>query len=275
MALPSPTRRRRKLPQARYPLAVEMAYLSIMRKIVHDYGRISLEELDRNIDRILAELNQFNRDEAIRDDTSGWSTIFFAMLQSIADRIAFALLQGLNKVASISQQVSAVNKVEWNKQVRAAYGVDILRGEPQLADMLSAWEGENLALIKSLPERMTERLRGQMMKAFAEGAGLKDLTKIVRETTGAGESRAELIARDQIGRLNGQLTEMRQRSIGVKEYVWRTSQDERVRHTHRVRNGKTYPWSGAGIRPGSEIRCRCIAEPVFPEEFGTSVQRLR
>lgn len=275
MALPARTRRTRALPQARYPLSVEMAYLAILRGIVREWGKVAMEEWDRNADRILSELRQSNSDEAIRTDTTGWAAVFFNMLLSIADRMAMTLFEGLNKISSISGQVNAVSKKEWNKQVRAAYGVDILRGEPKLADMLSAWEAENLALIKSLPENMTARLRGVMMKAFHEGAGLRDLTKLVRETTGAGEKRAELIARDQIGKLNGQLAEMRQTSIGVEEYIWRTSQDERVRPTHRVRNGKTYKWSDKGIRPGSEIRCRCNAEPIFPEEFGTSVKRLR
>jgi SPP1 gp7 family putative phage head morphogenesis protein len=176
-------------------------------------------------------------------------------------------------VASIGEAVSTTNRTEWRRQVRAAYGVDILRGEPWLRDLLSGWEQENLALIRSLPDRLVDQLRGEMSRALVSGTSLRQLTQIVQERTGAAESRAELIARDQIGKLNGQLAQRRQTDIGVEQYVWRTSQDERVRPTHRVRDGRTYRWDAGSIKPGQEIRCRCVADPVFPEELETAVVR--
>ena len=65
----------------------------------------------------------------------------------------------------------------------------------------------------------------------------------------------------------GNLTELRQTSIGVTDYVWSTSGDERVRPEHAARNGKVYKWSEppAGGHPGEDIQCRCRAIPVLDD----------
>lgn len=51
------------------------------------------------------------------------------------------------------------------------------------------------------------------------------------------KSKANLLARDQIGTLSADLTRTRQESAGVKEYIWRSSGDERVRACHRELDG--------------------------------------
>ena len=255
---------RRKIPLARYPFAVELSYRIILRRLVDETRRVALLEINANAGAIIRR-SKIHREDADSPEPSGWAAMLKALLLRIANGMTSGLLTALGRIGSISRQADGVNKSEFRKQVRAAYGVDILRNEPRLSDLLSAWEQENLALITSIPAQIVEQLRGRMTQAFVDGTSLRELTKIVRERTDVGEARGNLIARDQIGRLNGQLAEMRQRSIGVDEYIWRTSQDERVRPTHRVRDGKTYRWDAGGIRPGSEIRCRCNASPVFPD----------
>jgi SPP1 gp7 family putative phage head morphogenesis protein len=252
-------RRKNKIPPLRYPLTAELEYKAKLLAIVNDLERAALNDLKTIGPMIIADVAA-ERNQRV----DAWYSTLASFLLGVADKIAKRLLDGLNTVQPIGRQINAKNLTDWRKQVRAAYGVDILRGEPQLAGMLQAWEQENLALIKSIPDRIIEQMRGEMVRAFTQGASMKDLAKIVQDRAGVGRSRAELIARDQIGRLNGQLAEMRQRSVGIDEYIWRTSQDERVRPTHRVRDGKTYKWSDPGIKPGSEIRCRCNSEPVFP-----------
>ena len=265
-------KRRGKIPPSRYPLGAEVAYLQILYALVAETKRVSLEELRIAGPDLIRQANETKVDSVDSDrfdiSPTGWAATLFRLILRISDRIGGQLAEGLGRISGIGEQVNRMNNLTFKRQVRAAYGVDILRNEPNLAPMLSAWEQENLALIKTVPERIVESFRTEMTNALIQGTSLKELTGIVQERSGVGRSRAELIARDQVGRLNGQLAEMRQRSIGLEEYIWRTSQDERVRPTHVVRNGKTYRWKAGGIRPGSEIRCRCNAEPVFPETIG-------
>lgn len=266
-------RRPRRIPLARYPLGIELRYRAMLRGIVAEYRRIAMDELERTAPLILAEVNMYAFDDT-GPQLRGWAATLRDMILRIAERITTTFVSGLERVAEFSASVDIFNRAEWQKQVRSAYGVDIVRGEPQLASRLQAWEADNIQLIRSIPEQISSQLSGAMNKAFQEGTSLKDLTKIVQERTGVGRARAELIARDQIGRLNGQLAEMRQRNAGIDAYIWRTSQDERVRPTHRVRDGKTFKWSDGGIKPGSEIRCRCNADPVFPNDLTGEVQRI-
>jgi len=102
---------------------------------------------------------------------------------------------------------------------------------------------------------------------LVNGTSLRDLRRIILDRTDASVSRANLIARDQIGKLNGQLAGYRQQNAGIKSYVWRSMADERVRPTHQDFDGKTYTWKKGSPEghPGFPIQCRCVADPILPE----------
>ena len=80
------------------------------------------------------------------------------------------------------------------------------------------------------------------------------------------KTRADLIGRDQINKLNGQLSHLRQINTGITHYFWRDSDDNRVRASHLIFDNNRFSWKvGApgGIHPGDEVQCRCWAEPDF------------
>jgi len=59
---------------------------------------------------------------------------------------------------------------------------------------------------------------------------------------------------------------------GVAEYIWRSSDDERVRSSHQEYDDRRFLWGQppVGGHPGEAYNCRCFAEPVlegiaFPE----------
>ncbi len=76
-----------------------------------------------------------------------------------------------------------------------------------------------------------------------------------------------------IRRYAEQLNARFQRSgLGVTEYIWRSSDDERVRSLHREYDDRRFSWGQPpdGGYPGEAHNCRCFAEPVvtgviFPE----------
>ena len=83
---------------------------------------------------------------------------------------------------------------------------------------------------------------------------------------------AKLLARDQIAKLNGDITQQQQQDAGVVEYVWSTSGDSRVRPSHAALNHKRFRWddppvvdekTGRRCHPGKDYQCRCCALPVF------------
>jgi SPP1 gp7 family putative phage head morphogenesis protein len=53
-----------------------------------------------------------------------------------------------------------------------------------------------------------------------------------------------------------------------EKYIWRTVQDDRVRSSHRQREGKVFSWNNSpeGGAPGEDYNCRCWAENIKREE---------
>jgi SPP1 gp7 family putative phage head morphogenesis protein len=85
----------------------------------------------------------------------------------------------------------------------------------------------------------------------------------------SADSHASLIARDQIGKLHGELNRARQEAAGIDRFVWHTQLDDRVRPDHEELEGGIYTWQegapGVGI-PGEPINCRCWGEPVIDRD---------
>jgi SPP1 gp7 family putative phage head morphogenesis protein len=284
----------KKVSASRYPFSLEIKYARILIKLVKETKTVALADIQRFSPDIIkqADITYLRTDAA--SGAFGWAALLNDLIERIALGVASAILAATSKIAEVSGSVNEAHKKDFRRQAREAYGpnalpgnssnnlpnrisnnsggirgenplaVNILNNEPTLPALLSAWEQQNLALIKSIPANIVEQLRSEFTRAFVNGTNMRDLSQIVMDRTDVGTSRAKLIARDQIGKLNGQLSAMRQKAAGIDSYVWQTMGDERVRPTHRVRNGKTYKWSDPGIKPGEEIRCRCLASPIFP-----------
>ena len=206
------------------------------------------------------------REDDYRDipPSEGW---YERLRQAIVEAGALVSLPGMaERVAQVAAGIDRFNRAQFHTMLRSAYGVDIFRAEPWLVDVLRPWEAENIKLIKSIPQQALDRMHGRIVAAVRSGTPTVELASWIRREYGVTRSRAELIARDQVGRLNGQLTEERQTGIGVKSYNWRGSLDERERDEHVQREGKTFSWDEPPPdgHPGEPIQCRCWAEPVLP-----------
>jgi SPP1 gp7 family putative phage head morphogenesis protein len=172
--------------------------------------------------------------------------------------------------------------------------VDVFTAEPWLRDELRSWARESGALITTLEDDAIRQVETWAQRGVREGQRHTEIAKKIEERLGVSRRRARLIARDQTKKLNGRLTEERQRKAGVSMYIWRTSRDERVRGnpsgkypdskpSHHALDGKYCRWddptvyadspegpwkSRASIgaveeHPGQPINDRCTAEPVL------------
>lgn len=154
-------------------------------------------------------------------------------------------------------------------EIRARFGigVDPYRGEPWLVPLRDNWVAENTRLIKTIPDRYLGDVEGVIRRGVSQGLSSKDLAKQIQDRFKVSESRAKLIATDQIGKANSQLTEYRQKDLGVSAYIWQDSDDARVRPTHAAMDGKKVEWSkppaSTGGHAGQAIRCRCWAKAIW------------
>lgn len=130
----------------------------------------------------------------------------------------------------------------------------------------------------SLMERASRSYADDVRRVLAEnpGARVEDLADQIKDRAGVSDSRADLIARDQTLKLNGQLNQARQQNAGVTRYEWSTSHDSHVRDAHAELDGRTFSWNDPPVtnekgdrnHPGEDFQCRCVAIPVVDELEG-------
>ena len=132
---------------------------------------------------------------------------------------------------------------------------------------------DNVALIQDLPRAYLNQVQGVVLEGVRTGQRAGEIASAIAERTSVSKSRARLIARDQVGKFFGELQKARQTGLGISKFVWRTSEDERVRESHADLDGETFDWddppededTGETITPGSAVNCRCSSDPVIPD----------
>ena len=142
--------------------------------------------------------------------------------------------------------------------------------EDETEKLFRSFVDNNVQKITSVSGGALDEMRELVSHGFRSGMPTNKLSKQIEKRFGVAKSRAKLIARDQVGKLQGELNRVRQKEVGVHEYIWRTSQDERVRDSHAALDGQKFSWNQPPSvgHPGEDYQCRCYAEPVL-ETVGT------
>lgn len=199
----------------------------------------------------------------------GLEQLLWHWLEELAAALLFWLPEAniQQLVAAFGKQTSEFNKKQFHRVLKSVYGVDIFTHESWLESQLKLFEAQNIALIKSIPTQLHDKLRYRFVEAVRKGERWEQIAADIESLLSIPQKRAKLIARDQIGKLNGQLTQLRQQQVGVTHYIWRTMLDERVRDSHQEREGEQFAWDSPPDdgHPQQPILCRCYAEPVLPE----------
>ena len=254
-----------------WPASVAREYTRALWGIVEEMNEAIELDLLPHLPE-LADLAASTRPDSFRaDDVIDWAEKVAELL--IRARTAFEKKRkdDPERLARIfAEQASSWNDKEFKAVVKSALGVDPFVREPWLKAELNGFVRQNVALIKSLPDQHFKDIEGITLRGLQAGRRHEAIAKEIRERFQAPRNRADLIARDQISKLDGQLTKLRQQELGINCYTWRTSRDERVRARHREREGMVYSWDDPppGGHPQEEIRCRCKAEPVFEDLLG-------
>lgn len=138
-------------------------------------------------------------------------------------------------------------------------------GDPGIATAIDAARQANISLITNAARVYAQDVQAVFNDPKNIGLHVKDLTDKLVERGNVSQSRAELIARDQTLKLNGNITQIRQQAAGITSYTWSTSNDERVRDEHRALEGQVFTWGNPPSvgAPGEDFQCRCIAVPII------------
>lgn len=170
-------------------------------------------------------------------------------------------------VRLVGRDTADFQRRQLQRQVSSAIGITVPLKDPKLGPKLELFTEENVSLIKSIPDRYFGEVQKLVLSAVDTGRRWESLADELDERFDVGESRAALIARDQVGKFFGAVAKARQTTLGIKSYVWRTMMDSRVREEHEEREGDTFEWSSPPEdgHPGEPVNCRCYAEPNLEE----------
>lgn len=287
--------KQKRAPKWLYPTSIARNYGRTLEQYV-----LELEEVINNLLIVHLPGLAKERDELLPESarqTDSWD--------DSVDRVLDNLKLGMDKVPfdasflaqNIGQRTSEWNDTQWRKTMRAVVGVEIFQREPWMPATMKTFEKENVALIKDVKDKVYRDIEGVVDRGMKAGdrwdsiaydivgdsktfkalqvreqqfldQGIKNVKG--KSIVEKARNRAKNIARDQVGKLNGDLTKLRQTNIGIEEYWWRDSRDRRVRALHRKYAnqslaGKKFKWSKPPPdgHPGQAVLCRCTPEADF------------
>jgi SPP1 gp7 family putative phage head morphogenesis protein len=281
----------RRLPKHTHPLSQEREYTRLILKYVNTFSAL----LNSELVQVIPYLRDVAAEEIpVARDDSQLSIPSFRMDENIEAKIARVLDMVGKKIdqaipdstlrkwaISMVGGVNRNSKKNINKTMRSAY-----RGKDEVPDFEPLMHDnnlnpyfeniidENVGLIKSVPKQKLGVLKNALVSLITQDATQKDISDAIAKKFKMDKNHASVIARDQVGKLNGQLNKYRQQQLGGKRYVWRTSKDSRVRPDHARLEGRVFSWSKPPIvdrrsgrrgNPGDDFCDRCWAEMVMED----------
>lgn len=268
---------RRRLPVIKLR-RLESMHRARIKIIIDPLRDIIEKELILNLETFVSESG------ARSDDTSDiMSSIFGRIRVSFAARHSKTLTE--RELKRSADRVAQAGSDIHRAQLKTVLGVDPISAEPWLETEVNAFVKENSSLITTLTNEQTDKIEQLVFREGRRRSSVSDIKSKIQEQFKTTEARAALIARDQVSKFNGKLTEIRQKNAGITKYTWQTSQDGRVRtlsnsggySDHGRLNGQEFSWddppitvfkgkrAGERNHPGEDIQCRCVALPVLDD----------
>ena len=93
---------------------------------------------------------------------------------------------------------------------------------------------ENARLISTFPLKIAEQVNRHIFTESQKGRTSEQITgDLLKQFTQVARGRIKLIARTEVSKASTALTRVRSESLGLPAYIWKSSEDQRVRPSHR------------------------------------------
>lgn len=251
----------------RQPKGIEISYAGFL---VGQQRQVNVE-IVRQLDSMRSILDVARRDDGARfDDLNDDIVTAFASLKAAIAKLASATGGVLRLgVAEHGAKTAAFSDAKYASPVMRVLGIGNASSTVERS-ILRGWAAENVQLIQNMNAEQIGKLETLFLRSLRDGSRSSQVTADVETILGGSVNRARLIARDQIGKLSGQLDRQKQTEAGVDSYVWRGSLDSRERPAHVAREGNVYAWNAGPPdgNPGQPVQCRCTAEPNLAPLLG-------
>jgi len=259
-------RRYKRLPRQIPPQGIEREYGAALREAFAQVIRRAFSPLLVELPRLMESARRERGDRMDADEGKRVRELVEQASAGMRHELSVEAVDALAK--KFARQTATYQRIQLGRQVKAALGADVFIADRGLRSLVEIFAAENVALIRGVVAEVAPRIERTTLAAIQRGTLHGDLAKELQKEFDYPARRATLIARDQVGKLYGQINASRQRELGAERFVWRTVHDERVRAEHEDRDGETYRYDDPpdGELPGEPILCRCYAEPIFFSE---------
>lgn len=179
-------------------------------------------------------------------------------------------VQAAQKTAA---QLDKQDRAMWMKQSKeiGAGLRDMIENQPA-GNVLHDFLERQVHYITSLPIEAGQRVQALATEAFTGSRRPAELAQEIMRSSEVTQARATLIARTECARVSSLLTQTRAEGIGATHYIWRTSKDRAVRHSHAQMEGKVCEIAnpptlsdGTTTNPGQIYNCRCTMQIILPK----------
>lgn len=274
-----------------YPKSEEISYKVALLKFVYF--------IEKNIKTILLPVvrnmpSTFNKDalyeihyDSFSDDIEDALEEIKLLVKPYRDLLIASLPTRFRKLAlfttkQVAKSLTDVVSVKVSEDLTTNIFNNPLR--PNLRELVKSATLTNARLIKSIEDKFLDEVAITIQTSYSSGLSANTITKQIKQKFGVTENRARLIARDQIGKLHSDVVRDEHLTLGITEYKWLTSNDERVRASHKVMNDKICSWfdatiykdsvndkewkkrssiGGVELHPGQDYQCRCDEIAIF------------
>lgn len=284
----------RKKWKARYPVRYEKQLYVRIREEFKSISKKLIQFVIQNYPRNLVKVIYPKPSIRLDDFATEWENYLAGIEKEFTQE---AIKGGLSvKIGPFMDRIAAF-VLNFNEKEVADY-FNSLTGKPFYGttewwdELQTNWVGNSLDRMSGSANDFYNDIRQTVLTATRTGLSYEDLVDILmRKEAGFDLKRAEFLARDLTGKLNGTITQKLHQSLGIDTYFWQTAADERV----RGRPGGRYPdalpshwamdslvcsWSDPSIvsfdygrhwvprlanmpiyHPGMDWRCRCLGTP--------------
>ena len=149
--------------------------------------------------------------------------------------------------------------------------------EGPIGQLVNAQVDRNAFYITNLPLDISKLLTRKVLEKQQKGLRPEQMVpELLKIAPGLTRQRINLIARTEASKASTALTRAQSYELGLDWYVWRTSEDGRVRSSHSHLSGVLVKWTDppspellvgeknlGRYHAGEIFNCRCFAEPVI------------
>lgn len=285
---------KKKTPIWLYPKGLERQYKREITAVLNPLIDLTEEFLRKRMPDIL-QGDSVRLDAPAPGDRT-WMGILKGMMATWSAKTFEGEPRILIGIGMMADKVLGWNRNQWLNSSVSRLGVPFPLTEDWWPGTKRNWSTKNFSLIRSLSDQYINRVNDIVETAVVNGTSYRDVMKDIKKLgVNISDKRASLIARDQIGKLNGSIQKSQSEEAGLDTYIWLTAKDERVRGrpggkypkaipSHWAMEGKLCRWDDSSVysedggktwiprtgkmpiaHPGMEIQCRCTAQPNWNE----------